>query len=116
MGSAGKMSATPHAGGRVVTVAVSNITCMQPVHVGHTVFWYTDVSCIGRTSITLDVEVWLLRHGQGERVKVTDSEFTFVAVREDGRPRELAAFEAKGSAPPWRNFHRATHRLESDAM
>ena len=117
MGSAGKMSATPHAGGRVVTVAVSNITFMQPVHIGDTVFCYTDVSCIGRTSITLDVEVWLLRQGQGERVKVTDSEFTFVAVREDGRPRELAASGAKGPAPPpARNFHRATHRLESDAM
>jgi acyl-CoA thioesterase YciA len=116
MGSAGKMSATPHAGGRVVTVAVSNITFMQPVHIGDTVFCYTDVSCIGRTSITLDVEVRLLRQGQGERVKVTDSEFTFVAVREDGRPRELAASGAKGPAPPARNFHRATHRLESDAM
>jgi len=65
---------------------------------------------------SLDVEVWLLRQGQGERVKVTDSEFTFVAVREDGRPRELAASGAKGPAPPARNFHRATHRLESDAM
>ncbi|MGA7863017.1 MAG: hotdog domain-containing protein, partial [Stellaceae bacterium] len=30
MDSAGKMSATPHAGGRVVTVSVSNITFLQP--------------------------------------------------------------------------------------
>ena len=58
MDSAGKMSATPHAGGRVVTVAVSNITFLQPVHVGDTVCCYTDVKRIGRTSITLDVEVW----------------------------------------------------------
>jgi len=59
----------------------------------------------------------VLYQGQGERVKVTDSEFTFVAVRKDGRPRELAASGAKGPAPPpARNFHRATHRLESDAM
>ena len=34
MDSAGKMSATPHAGGRVVTVSVSNITFLQPVQVG----------------------------------------------------------------------------------
>ena len=117
MGSAGKMSATPHAGGRVVTVAVSNITFMQPVHIGDTVFCYTDVSCIGRTSITLDVEVWLLRQGQGERVKVTDSEFTFVAVREDGRPRELAASGAKGPVTPTvRNSRRTTRQQESKAM
>ena len=71
MDSAGKMSATPHAGGRVVTVAVSNITFLQPVHVGDTVCCYTDVKRLGRTSITLDVEVWVLRQGQGDRIKVT---------------------------------------------
>jgi acyl-CoA thioesterase YciA len=88
--SAGKMSATPHAGGRVVTVSVSNITFLRPVHVGDTVCCYTAVKRVGRTSITLDVEVWVLRQGQGERVKVTEAEFTFVAVGDDGRPRELA--------------------------
>ena len=90
MDSAGKMSATPHAGGQVVTVAVSNITFLQPVQVGDTVCCYTEVKRLGRTSITLDVEVWVLRQGHGERVKVTNAEFTFVAVGEDGRPRELA--------------------------
>ena len=57
MDSAGKMSATPHAGGRVVTVSVSNITFLQPVHVGDTVCCYTEITRTGRTSITLDVEV-----------------------------------------------------------
>ena len=33
----------------------------------------------------------MLRQGRGERVKVTEAEFTFVAVGEDGRPRELAS-------------------------
>jgi acyl-CoA thioesterase YciA len=97
MDTAGKMSATPHAGGRVVTVAVSNITFLQPVHVGDTVCCYTDLKRIGRTSITLDVEVWVLRQGQGERIKVTDAEFTFVAVDEDGRPRALAGSSVKGA-------------------
>jgi acyl-CoA thioesterase YciA len=95
MDSAGKMSATPHAGGRVVTVAVSNITFLQPVHVGDTVCCYTDVRRLGRTSITLDVEVWVLRQGQGARIKVTDAEFTFVAINEDGRPRELTSPDVK---------------------
>ncbi len=116
MDSAGKMSATPHAGGRVVTVAVSNITFLQPVHVGDTVCCYTDVKRIGRTSITLDVEVWVLRQGQGERVKVTDAEFTFVAVHEDGRPRELASPGAKGVEPPARNSRRPTRQQESETM
>ena len=100
MDAAGKMSATPHAGGRVVTVAVSNIAFLQPVHVGDTVCCYTDIKRIGRTSITLDVEVWVRRQGQGERVKVTDAEFTFVAVDEDGQPRALAGSSAKGGPAP----------------
>jgi acyl-CoA thioesterase YciA len=116
MDSAGKMSATPHAGGRVVTVSVSNITFLQPVHVGDTVCCYTDVKRIGRTSITLDVEVWVLRQGQGERVKVTDAEFTFVAVHEDGRPRQLASSSAKGKSPSLRNSRRTPRQQGSKAM
>ena len=85
------MSAIPHAGGRVVTVAVSNIAFLQPAHVGDTVCWYTDVKRIGRTSFTLDVEVGVLYQGQGERVKVTDAEFTFVVVHEDDRRAILVA-------------------------
>ena len=112
MDSAGKMSATPHAGGRVVTVAVSNITFLQPVHVGDTVCCYTDVKRIGRTSITLDVEVWVLHQGQGARVKVTDAEFTFVAVDEDGRPRELAPPNSKGRRRPVRNPRRTNRQTK----
>jgi acyl-CoA thioesterase YciA len=107
MDSAGKMSATPHAGGRVVTVAVSNITFLQPVHVGDTVCCYTDVKRLGRTSITLDVEVWVLRQGQGARIKVTDAEFTFVAVHEDGSPRELMSPSSKLQPLPARERRRS---------
>jgi acyl-CoA thioesterase YciA len=91
MDSAAKMSATRHAGCRVVTAAVSNIAFLAPIKVGDTVCCYTDLQRTGRSSITLGVEVWVLRQGQGERVKVTDAEFTFVAVDEAGRPRPLAA-------------------------
>src|ERR1700732_4608001 len=94
MDSAGKMTATPHAGGRVVTVAVSNIAFLAPVHVGDTVCCYTQVKRHGRSSITLEIEVWVLRQGQGERVKVTDAEFTYVAIDDDGRPRPIAAAAA----------------------
>ena len=91
MDCAGKMTATHHAGGRVVTAAVSNLVFLQPVQVGDTVCCYTDLIRLGRTSITLGVEVWVLRQGRGERIKVTDAEFTFVAVAEDGTKRPLSA-------------------------
>ncbi len=110
MDSAGKMSATPQAGGRVVTVSVSNITFLQPVHVGDTVCCYTEVKRIGRTSITLDVEVWVLRQGQGQRIKVTEAEFTFVAVNEDGRPRELISSQPKEPRSAAREPRRASRQ------
>ena len=91
MDAAAAMTATRIAGGRVVTASVSNIAFLQPVKVGDAVCCYTDVVRIGRSSIALCVEVWVLRQGRGERVKVTEAEFTFVAVGEDGRPRELAS-------------------------
>ncbi len=89
MDSAAAMSATSHAKGRVVTVNVSNITFLEPVKVGDAVCCYTEVMRIGKSSITFGVEVWVLRVARGERVKVTDAEFTFVAVNDDGRPRPL---------------------------
>jgi acyl-CoA thioesterase YciA len=90
MDAAAGMTATHLAGARTVTVAVSNMVFMQPVKVGDAVCFYTDVMRIGRTSMTLGVEVWVLRHGCEDRIKVTQAEFTFVAIGEDGRPRPIA--------------------------
>ena len=93
MDMAGKMSATTVANGRVVTVAVDRIVFRQPVQVGDVVCCYTEIVRTGRTSITLSIEVWAMRQGQGDRVKVTDATFTFVAVDEDGRPRSLGPMQ-----------------------
>ena len=91
MDAAAGMTASQMAGGRAVTVAVSDMVFMQPVKVGDAVCVYTDLQRIGRTSITLHVEVWVLRHGLGERIQVTQAEFTFVAIGEDGSPRPIRA-------------------------
>jgi len=74
-----------------VTAAVSNLSFIRPVHVGDVVCVYTEINRLGRTSITLGVETWVLRRGQGERVRVTAAEFVLVAVDDSGRPRELSA-------------------------
>src|SRR5437016_11242992 len=87
MDSAGSMTATRIAGSRTVTAAASNMSFLRPVKVGDVVCCYTDVVRIGQTSITLCVEVWVLRQGCGARTKVTAAEFTFVALDEAGRPR-----------------------------
>jgi acyl-CoA thioesterase YciA len=91
MDSAGAITATRRAEGRVVTASVGNIAFLQPVKVGDVVCCYTDLVKTGRSSMTLGVEVWVLRQGCGPRTKVTSAEFTFVALDEAGRPRPLRA-------------------------
>ena len=89
MDAAGAMTATKYAGGRVVTAAVTETAFLRPVKVGDVVCCYTEPVSTGRSSIALHVEVWVLRQGQGERVKVTAAEFTFVALDDRGKPRAL---------------------------
>jgi acyl-CoA thioesterase YciA len=93
MDAAGSITATRRAGGRVVTAAVSNIAFLQPVKVGDVVCCYTEILRLGRSSMTLCVEVWVLRQGHGNRVKVTAAQFTFVALDESGKPRQLTRAE-----------------------
>jgi acyl-CoA thioesterase YciA len=77
--------------GRVATAAVSNLSFIQPVKIGDVVCVYTEVGRIGRTSITLAVEAWVLRRNQGTRMRVTAAEFVMVAMDDDGRPRPVMA-------------------------
>lgn len=89
MDLAAGVSAGTRAKGRVATAAVSNLSFLQPVKVGDVVCVYTDIKRTGRSSVTLGVETWVLRRGQGERTRVTAAEFVLVAVDEHGRPRPL---------------------------
>lgn len=90
MDLAGGMMAARLVEGRVVTVAVSRMTFMRPVKVGDQVCCYAALQRIGRTSLTLDVETWVLRQTAHPRIKVTEAEFTYVAVDAQGRPRPIA--------------------------
>jgi acyl-CoA thioesterase YciA len=94
MDAAGAITATRWAQERVVTVAVTDMAFLHPVKIGDVVCCYTDPVREGRTSLTLHVEVWVLRQGKGERVKVTSAEFTFVALDEQGRPRPVQGGKA----------------------
>jgi acyl-CoA thioesterase YciA len=89
MDLAAGIAASSRAKGRVATAAVSNLSFIQPVKVGDVVCVYTEIARTGRSSVTLAVETWVLRGGQGSRVRVTDAEFVLVAVDPRGRPRAL---------------------------
>ena len=89
MDLAAGVSAASRAKGRVATAAVSKLSFLLPVKIGDVVCVYTEILRTGRSSITLGVETWVLRQGQGDRVRVTHAEFVLVAVDADGRPRRL---------------------------
>ncbi|MEL6646104.1 MAG: acyl-CoA thioester hydrolase YciA [Pseudomonadota bacterium] len=81
--------ARTRARGRVATVAVDAMTFHKPVHVGDIVSTYCDMLREGTTSMRINCEVWITRQPSGERVKVTEAVFTFVAVDETGQKRAL---------------------------
>ena len=88
---AGGVVAARQARGRVATVAVNSFVFKEPVFVGDLVSFYARVCRVGRTSITVDVEVFAQRglHGRGETVKVTEAQLTYVAIDRQRRPRPI---------------------------
>ena len=70
---------------RVVTVAMEGMSFLQPVRVGDTVACYAWVEKIGRTSMTIPVEVWVTRYMTGEQTRVTHGVFVYVAVDDTGK-------------------------------
>ncbi len=76
--------------GRIATVAVNQFIFKQPVKVGDILSFYSAATRIGKTSVTVDVEVFAERfRAQGQFVKVTEASLTYVAIDENGRPRPL---------------------------
>lgn len=89
MDIASGMYAAQQVGGRIATVAVDAMTFHKPVHVGDQVNCFCRVEKVGQTSITVGVEVWVRRHQSSEREKVTEGRFIFVALDEDGNPKNI---------------------------
>jgi acyl-CoA thioesterase YciA len=71
---------------RVTTVAVEAMAFHWPVRVGDTVACYATVQKIGRTSMTIGIEVWVQHHKDGTHQCVTEAVFTYVAIDPDGKP------------------------------
>ena len=86
---AGSIPALRLARGRIATVAVKSFTFKQPVFIGDLVSFYADIVRVGRTSITVDVEVYAQRRTLHEVVKVTEATLTYVAVDDQRRPRPV---------------------------
>ena len=74
--------------GRIVTVAVNQFIFKQPVSIGDLLSFYAKVERIGKTSVTVNVEVYAERDPANLHVvKVTEANLTYVAIDREGKPR-----------------------------
>ena len=91
---AGAIPAMHRARGRVTTVAVNSFLFKQPVSVGDVVSFFAEVVSIGRTLITVRVEVYAERYpAQPIVANVTEAVLIDVAVNQHGDKRELPSAE-----------------------
>ncbi|MFE8647168.1 acyl-CoA thioesterase [Sphingomonas sp. NCPPB 2930] len=92
---AGSVIPARHARGRMATVAVKEFIFKQPVRVGDILSFYGSLVRVGRTSVTVQVEVFAERFiDQGRYFKVTEATLTYVAIDEMGQPRALPGIGA----------------------
>ena len=89
MDLAGGILASRVADGRITTVAVSSMVFLNPVPVGSVLSCYAQTQSIGTSSIRLFIEAWCKAPGQSELCKVTEGEFVFVAIDDQGVPRAI---------------------------
>ncbi len=87
---AGSVVPARHVDGRMATVAVNQFIFKQPVRVGDILSFFAEVTRIGNTSITVQVEVYAERFRSQKRyVKVTEASLTYVAIDDFGKPRKI---------------------------
>jgi acyl-CoA thioesterase YciA len=87
---AGSVIPARHTQGRMATVAVNEFIFKQPVRVGDILSFFSKVTRVGKTSVTVKVEVFAERfRSQGSYIKVTEASVTYVAIDDQGRPREI---------------------------
>jgi acyl-CoA thioesterase YciA len=82
-------TATDRAQGRCATVAIEALRFHAPVLVGDLFSVFTEITRTGRTSITMHVEAFVRRQRTGQRILVTEGDFTFVAISDSGVSRPL---------------------------
>ena len=87
---AGSVVPARYVDGRMATVAVNQFIFKQPVRVGDILSFFSSITRVGNTSVTVEVEVYAERFtDQGRYVKVTEARLTYVAIDDAGKPREI---------------------------
>ena len=87
---AGAVLPARYVNGRIATVAVNEFIFKQPVKVGDILSFFSSITRVGNTSITVKVEVFAERFSmQGVYLKVTEANVTYVAIDSNGKPKQI---------------------------
>jgi acyl-CoA thioesterase YciA len=86
----GGVFASKIAKSRTVTVSIDAMNFRKPVNVGDLVSVHANLVRVGRTSITVHLEAWVLRRKEMQPILVTDGNFTYVAIDEQGHPQVIS--------------------------
>jgi acyl-CoA thioesterase YciA len=98
MDIAGGVAASKVAKSRTVTVSIDAMNFRKPVYVGDLVSVHANLVRVGRTSMTIHLEAWVVRRKETKPILVTDGNFTYVAINEQGRPQAIQRNEPLTSA------------------
>jgi acyl-CoA thioesterase YciA len=90
----GGIFASKVAKSRTVTVAIEAMNFRKPVYVGDLVSVHATLVRIGRTSVTVRLEAWVLRRKEMQSILVTDGNFTYVSIDDHGHPQIIAQDQA----------------------
>ena len=85
----GGVFASKVAQSRTVTVAIEAMNFRKAVYVGDLVSVYANLVRVGRTSVTLHIEAWVLRRKEVLSILVTDGNFTYVSIDDSGHPQAI---------------------------
>jgi acyl-CoA thioesterase YciA len=85
----GGIFASKVAKSRTVTVAIEAMNFRKPVFVGDVVSVHVNLVRIGKTSVTVRVDAWVMRRNEMHSILVTDGNFTYVSIDDNGRPQVI---------------------------
>ena len=85
----GGVFASKVAKSRTVTVAIEAMNFRKAVYVGDLVSVYANLVRVGRTSMTVHLEAWALRRRELQPILVTDGNFTYVSIDDNGHPQAI---------------------------
>ncbi len=78
----------------MATVSIKAIRFLRPAAIGGEVSCYCVLEHKGGTSVAVKIETWACDRAGSDPEKVTQGEFAYVALEEDGMPRELGNNDA----------------------